>query len=204
VPRINLLPAEIRSQQRQRRLLTVLIAIAAAILGVLVVVFLIQLGTINREEDELADLQAEQGNLSAQVAQLQQFGQLQADVTSTRASLQAALQNDIAWSKFLNDVSLIMPDNSWLASLSMSSAAGQAATGAQAFGTTQFQGFVFDFPGLAGWLTRMTQIDGLTFVYLSNGQKQALEGREIVSFGASASITESLLSRRCQEDKPCP
>jgi hypothetical protein len=111
----------------------------------------------------------------------------------------------VAWSSFLNDLSLIMPDNSWLVNLALSAAVGEAWTTEASYGTTTFQGFVFDFPGLAGWLTRIVQVDGLTFVYLTSGSRQELHGREVVSFGANAHITEDLLSMRCiDEAAPCP
>ncbi len=202
--RINLLPPEIAIRQRERRMVLLFAAACGVVLLFLVGIWFIQRGTISSEEEELQRLQADRARLQAEVAQLQQFGELQANVEGTRQTLAAALAGDVAWSSFLNDLSLIMPDNSWLTNLSLNAAAAQAPTGEPAFGTTTFQGFVFDFPGLAGWLTRMTQIDGLTFVYLTTGTRQELFEREVVSFGANASVTELLLSRRCQEDRPCP
>lgn len=204
MPQINLLPPEIRARGRERRLLVIGALVGLGVLVVLGIVLLVQQNTISNEEEELERLRAREADLRAQVAELQEFGQLKASIDSKRQVLASALTNDVAWSRFLNDLSLIIPDDSWLTSLQLSGSVGQAPNGVQSFGNVTFQGFVFDFPGLAGWLTRTDQIDGLTFVYLTTGAKQELAGQQVVSFGANANITESLLSGRCQGDRPCP
>ncbi|HVE92831.1 MAG TPA: PilN domain-containing protein [Actinomycetota bacterium] len=204
MPPINLLPPEIRTRQRTRRLLSFAIAGAAGVLFLLLIVTLIQRGTINREEDELAQRRARQGRLAMEAAGLRQFGDLEATVQQRRRTLAVALNGDIAWSKFLNDLSLTIPDNAWLVNLALASAPGQAQTAVPSFGTVTFTGNTMDFPALAGYLTRIAQIDGLTFVYLTNGTKAKIGTRDIVSFGSTANITSSLLSQRCQGTGPCP
>lgn len=204
MPPINLLPPELRAEQRVRRILTIAGAAALVVLLFLVVVFFAQRNTIGNEEERLSELQAQAAQLRADVARLQEFGLLKQEVDTRRQTLAAALDSDVAWSKLLNDISLIMPDNSWLTSLGLTAAVGTAPTGEPSLGTTTFQGFVFDFPGLAGWLTRLSQVEGLTFVYLTTGAKADVAGRAVVSFGANASVTQPLLSGRCQEGQPCP
>ena len=202
---INLLPPELKTRARTRRVFAGVIAAAVVVLLFLGVILLLQRNRIGNEEEELEQLQATAGQLRGQVAQLAQFGALKDEVDATRASLAAALTNDVAWSRFMNDLSIILPDNSWLVNVSLSASPGLAATGEVSVGTTTFQGFVFDFPGLAGWLTRMEQMEGLTFVYLTTGSRQQVGSTEVVSFGANASLTQNLLSLRCQEEgKPCP
>ncbi len=156
MPQINLLPPELRARQRAQRILTAAAAAGLVILLLLVGVFFVQRNTISTEQDELADLQGQAARLRAEVAQLQEFGELKATVDQRRATLAVALQS------------------------------------------------VFDFPGLAGWLTRISQLEGLTFVYLTSGARAELAGREIVNFGANANVTPALLSQRCQEGEPCP
>lgn len=205
MPQINLLPPEIRSQQRARRLLLAGAGAAGVILVFLLGVYLVQQNTINREEERLAVLEAERSRLQAEVQALEHFGQLQASVERRRNTLGTALYADVAWSSFLNDLSLIMPDDSWLVNVSLNSARSEAPTEEESYGTAAFQGFVFDFPGLAGWLTRLEQVDGLVFVYLTTGSRQELHGEEVISFGANAHVVEDLLSGRCiEEDSPCP
>lgn len=204
MPQINLLPPELQARRRGRRVLSIVTIAGVVVLAFLGVVLFIQRTTISSEEDELERLQGQAAQLRTQVAELREFGQLKDEIDRKRNVLATALTNDVAWSKFLNDLSLIIPDDSWLTNLSLTASVGEAPSGVQSFGNVSFQGFVFDFPGLAGWLTRTAQIEGLTFVYLTNGSRQELSGQGVVSFAANANLTEALLSGRCQEDNPCP
>jgi hypothetical protein len=87
----------------------------------------------------------------------------------------------------------------------MSAQAGQTPEGDPSLGTAKYTGFVKSFPGLSGWLTRMEALEGLKFVYLNSGTKQAVGGTQVVSFTADANLTPSMQSGRCQgENAPCP
>lgn len=204
MPQINLLPPEYRQRRKARRLQNIVAIVGVVFLAFLLLLYTVQRNTVSRERSKLAAIEATNQQLQGQVAALQQFAQLQQDVNNRRASLGTALTGDVAWSKFLNDLSLIMPDNSWLVNLTASATPGVAPNAQPSFGTVAFQGFVFDFPGMAGWLTRIAQIEGLTFVYLTNGQKQDIGSRSVVSFSANANLIQALLSARCQVGKPCP
>jgi hypothetical protein len=58
-------------------------------------------------------------------------------------------------------------------------------------------------PGLANWLDTMSGIKGLQFVYLGSGSKG--KDGDVVAFNASAFLTDSMLSQRCQgEGSQCP
>jgi Tfp pilus assembly protein PilN len=203
--RINLLPPEIRTGQRSRRLFNGLLVACGIVVAVLALVYLVQRDTISNERDELKGLRSTQSQLTARVNALKEFEDLQTEIDTNKQTLAVALTGDVAWSRLLNDLSLIMPDNSWLVSMALNAAAAAAPDGTPAVGNTTFQGFTFDFPGLAGWLTRVARLDGTTFVYLTSGSKQRIDSTDVVSFGATASITDKLLSKRCQEaGKPCP
>ncbi len=205
MPPINLLPPEIRARQRGRRALALAFAGAGAVLFLLLIITLIQRATLNREEEELARRNARQARLTTEVAGLRQFGDLDATVQQRRRILSTALLHDISWSKFLNDLSLTIPDNAWLVNLALaSSPPAKAPSGVDSYGTVTFTGNVLDFPALAGYLTRIAQIDGLTFVYLTNGAETDIGNRTVVSFGSTANLTNTLLSMRCQGTNPCP
>ena len=71
--------------------------------------------------------------------------------------------------------------------------------------TVEYQAMVKSMPGLANWLDTMSGIKGLQFVYLSNGSKSDIGGQKVVSFSASAHLTDAMLSQRCQgEGSQCP
>lgn len=204
MPSINLLPPEIKARQKQRKTLLIIGSVGAGILVFLLIVLFVQRSTIRSEEDKLRVQQGQAAQLQADVARLQVFGDLQARLDQRKAVLLTALTGDVAWSTFLNDLSLIAPDNSWLVNMAVSAVAGQSPNGQPTLGTVSFSGLVFDFPGLAGWLTRIGQIRGLTFVYLTNGTRTTIGSKELVSFASSAFVTDPLLSKRCQAGVRCP
>jgi Tfp pilus assembly protein PilN len=127
---------------------------------------------------------------------------MEQQIITTRRTLAAALLGDVAWTKFMTDLSQTIPGDSWVSSLSLSATPGTAADGTTSYGTAQYSGSVTSFPGLAGWLTSMSHLSGLHFVYLGNGTKGQ---NGVVTFSATANLTPSILSERCQtETSPCP
>lgn len=202
---INLLPAHVRSAQNARRILSMAAVGAGALVVLLVGITVLQRVRIGNAEETLRAERARAAELRTEVDGLKEFDTLQTAIDSNRQILAAALTSDISWSRFLDDLDSVVPADSWLSSLTVSAKPGQTPTGESSLGTAQYAGYVTTFPGLAGWLDTMSELDGLRFVYLSQGKKQDFEGRKVVSFGATAHVTDSMLSNRCQkEDAPCP
>ena len=140
------------------------------------------------------------------MTELKEFDTLQTSTEATQKVLQVALTNDVSWSRFLDDLDTVIPGDSWVGNLTMTAKPGQTALGESSLGTATYQGFVTSMPGLATWLDTMEKLDGLRFVYLSNANKQSTDGGpEVVSFSATAHLTESMLSGRCQKEGAlCP
>lgn len=202
---INLLPDEIRARQRVRRILTGLAMGGVGLLVLLGIITFLQRQAISNAEGELRAEQAEASRLRAEVEALRPFEQLQLSIDQSRASLATALTGDIAWSRFTADLATNIPGDSWLTSLSMTAAPGQTPDGLPSVGTVQYSGFVSSFPSLSGWLNTMDGLEGLQFVYLGSGTKQDAEGNQVVSFSATANLTEPMLSGRCQQEGArCP
>lgn len=206
---INLLPPQIQTQRKLQRAYRLALGAAIAVGVILLVVTVLQRLQIADEQDTLRDEQAKAASLTARVGELNQFDALNTSAAEARQFLSVAMQNDVSWSRFLDDLDTVIPGDSWIGSLNMTAKPGQTELGDASFGTVSFQGSVTSMPGLANWLDTMERLDGLRFVYLSNGNKQSTgadaTGPQIVSFSANAHITESLLSGRCQkEGAPCP
>lgn len=206
---INLLPPQIRAQRKLQRAYRLALGAAIAVGVILLVVAVLQRLQIADEQRTLRDEQAKAASLTAKVGELNQFDALNTSAAEARQFLSVAMQNDVSWSRFLDDLDTVFPGDSWIGSLNMTAKPGQTELGDASFGTVSFQGSVTSMPGLANWLDTMERLDGLRFVYLSNGNKQSAgaeaAGPQIVSFSANAHITESLLSGRCQkEGAPCP
>ncbi len=199
---VNLLPQEVKSEQRVRRAFGIAVAGALALVVILGTVTVAQRVQISSAKDTLASEQAKAAQLRTQVNSLREFELLQTAITQNRQLLGNALDGDIAWSRFLDDLDTNMPVDAWLSGLTVSGKPGVTALGQPSLGTVQYTGFVTSMPALAGWLDKMSEIKGLRFVYLSNGSKDDT-GR--VGFTATAHLTEQMESGRCQgEGSSCP
>lgn len=198
---INLLPQDVQSTQRTRRWFQYALAAAGTVVVILIAVTVYYRLQIAHQNDILRDEQAKAAELRTQVEALREFEILKANIDSTRATLAIALAGDINWTKFLDDLDQTIPADSSLQTVSVTSAAGTTPLGEVSLGTAQYSGAVSSMPGLANWLDTMSEITGLRFVYLSNGAR----AENLVSFSASAHLTEEMLSGRCTtEDAQCP
>ncbi len=199
---VNLLPQEVKSEQRVRRRFAIAAVGALALAVVLGSVTVVQRVQIASSENTLESEQAKAAALRTQVNALREFDLLQTAITQNRQLLGNSLDGDIAWSRFLDDLDTNMPVDAWLSGITVSGKPGVTALGQPSLGTVQYSGFVTSMPSLAGWLDKMSEIKGLRFVYLSNGTKDDT-GR--VGFTATAHLTEQMESGRCQgEGSTCP
>ncbi len=200
---INLLPREIRGEQKTKRYFGYATIGAIALVALLVILTIAQRVQISTEQNTLNEAQARVSALQTQVAALAVYGQLKATVDTKRQTLGTALLGDVSWTRFLDDLDHRIPGDSTLSSLSLSATQATTPDGQVAYGTVQYSGQVKDFPGLAGWLDTMAGARGLHFVYLGSGSKTA--GTGTVTFSATANLTSAALSGRCQtETAPCP
>jgi Tfp pilus assembly protein PilN len=202
---INLLPPQMRTQQRVQRAFRYAVTGAVALGVLLIAITVLQRMKISDAENDLREQRSQAASLQQRVSDLRQFEVMEQTANTNRNYLAASLRNDVSWSRFLDDLDTSIPADAWVTGLTMAAKVGSTPMGDTALGTVQYQGFVKSFPGLSGWLNTMESLDGLRFVYLSNGSKQDLGGTKVVNFSATANLTDSMLSGRCQkEGAPCP
>lgn len=206
---INLLPPEIAEKRRVRQ--------QTGLLGLGFVVFLVLLGaiwfvrqsTLHQEEERLAALVAQKDELQTKVDALQEFALLEQTVTQKRATLATAMVNDVAWSRLLVELSMVIPGDSWLTAFSGTAATpttpaagpGAPAAGAPAaaIGTLSFTAITFDFPGVAKWITRLQELDSLQTIWVPSAAKAELAGRDIINYSSTAELSKAAASGRYQQ-----
>jgi hypothetical protein len=198
---INLLPQEVQSGQRTNRIFRIVVISAAAIVGLLVLITVVQRIRIASAQRDLEDRKATVATLTAQVEALREFELLKQSIDANRGALAAALAGDIDWALFLDRLDENMPSDSWISSVSATSGAGTSPLGDPSVGTATFGATVRTYPGLANWLDTMSEVDGFTFVYFGSGSKS----EEGVAFSVNANLGSDLFSNRCQtETASCP
>jgi Tfp pilus assembly protein PilN len=211
--RIDLLPQRYAEQRRQRRNLG-LVVIAGLVALILLVGWWFLLGQqIGNAEDELAEVQATNAQLEAQIAELQRFAELEAEVQAKRQALRTVFAGDVDWPAILTEVAMVVPGEVWLTNLTASAGQteGAAPVGTetaevriskgQPFGRIQFQGQSLSMPGIARWMLRLESVREFAAVYLNSAVKA--EGGEdtaveIVTFDNTLELSDRAASGRFQ------
>ena len=203
VRRINLLPEEVIIRRRVRRQTTYLGFGAVVFILLLAVVWFIRQGQLHDQQDQLAVLDAEAATLQAKVTHLQEFATLEQTVKQKEATLATAMAGDVAWSRLMIELSMIIPGDSWLTALSGSSAAAApapaaAAGAAPALGNLNFSVVTFDFPGVAKWITRLQELKSLQNIWVPSASKAKIGERDVVNYGSTADLSQDAASKRYQ------
>jgi Tfp pilus assembly protein PilN len=211
--RIDLLPQRYAEQRRQRRNLG-LVVVAGLVALLLLVGWWFLLGQqIGNAEDELAEVQATNAQLEAQIAELQRFAELEAEVQAKRQALRTVFAGDVDWPAILTEVAMVVPGEVWLTNLTASAGQteGAAPVGTetaevriskgQPFGRIQFQGQSLSMPGIARWMLRLESVREFAAVYLNSAVKA--EGGEdtaveIVTFDNTLELSDRAASGRFQ------
>jgi Tfp pilus assembly protein PilN len=198
--RVNLLPTEIKKGQQVRRRTLLIAAIGGAVLGVIIVLWILQgvkLGQVNDEID--AQNQTNQ-TLQNDINGLQKYADLQTQAQQEQQLLDAAYANEVAYSGVLVDISKVIPSDTYLTSFSSTiDTAAVPATGSTTtfVGTMTFAGSSLKFESLSIWLTRLEEVQGWANPWMSNITSEA-DTPGAYSFDTSVDLTQDAVTPRGQ------
>jgi type IV pilus assembly PilN-like protein len=104
------------------------------------------------------------------------------------AALSAALSKRLAWDRVFRELSLVLPEDVWLSTLSAKAPDAAAAPGAPSAGFT-INGQTYSHDGVARLLARLALVPHLTGVQLQHSARAVSEsGRPVVEFSIVASV----------------
>jgi Tfp pilus assembly protein PilN len=176
VPQVDLLPSEILDARRfrtlQRRLAVAALSVVALCgLGVVRA----QAGVVSARHD-LATIQAEGARLQVQQARYAGVPKALTELDRVKAAREEALATDVAWYRFLTDLSVNTPAGTQLTSVSItmggsSSPAGSPLTPA-GLGAVTVQGTALAFTDVAAWLDAVDRVHGLAGSGLSSAVRE--------------------------------
>jgi Tfp pilus assembly protein PilN len=196
--RVNLLPSEIKKGQQVRRRAALVAIIGAAVIGVIIVLWLIQSMRLAQVNDDIEAQNRTNQSLQADIDELQRFEELQTEAQQQQTLLESAYANEVAYSGVLVDVSKVIPNDSYLASFSSSldTAAAPSTDGTTTFvGTMTFTGSSLHFESLSVWLTRLEQVQGWANPWMSNISADA-NTPGAYTFDTSVDLTQDALTQR--------
>jgi Tfp pilus assembly protein PilN len=171
--RINLLPQEERVKASRERGLIWAILILVAVVVVLGLVYVKARSDVNSKQNELASIQAETATVQAKIAELSPYAALQAQRTAMTDTAKAIYESSVPFSILLQELSLVIPENVRLQTLTATvpatmlpgaaAAAGAPATAASVDVT--FSGQTEKHRDVAEFMTRLgllPQLKGIT------------------------------------------
>ena len=198
LPRVNLLPPEIEEQKRFRRIQVGLGAGVAAAVGVVALGFVLASGSVSAANEELDAATAEGTRLQAETAKYADVEAVYAQAAAAQAMLGEAMGEEVRYSRFLSDLSLSVPENVWLTSLTFDQSPVDPALGGTepGVGTVTVTGKGFDHEDVALWLESLSGYSTLTNPYFSSSTEVLIGSRTAVEFSSTATLTPSALSGR--------
>lgn len=210
--RVNLVPPSERSRT------TTDVGLLALLGAAIVVIFAIGFGyyllnnTLTDREQELADLQQQNAVLQGQLAELQQYGDIQRDRVSTEEVVQGIYSSRTLVSDILDAISLVVPENAWFQTIALTTldpkSSGAAAEGGQSApaevgdNEISIEGNTYSFQEIAQVLVRLQLVPSLSGVNLvSAGLPRGTTDPEIEVKGFSI---EAVVDAPESTDTPLP
>jgi Tfp pilus assembly protein PilN len=197
---INLLPKDDARRGRPQRpqwLVLVPVVLAVLLTAVMSAMFLSASGKAKDKQATLASLQDELSAIpTPDAAKVKTQSALAADKQARVTALSAALSRRVAWDRVFRELSLVLPDDVWLATISAkapvpSSAATPppAAVGA-APAATQFtlDGFTYSHAAVARLLSRLAIVPDLVNVQLQQSTRTKMGAANAVHFTIAADV----------------
>jgi Tfp pilus assembly protein PilN len=207
LPRVNLLPPEIAEGQRLRK---VQLGLAVGVGGCLALVGMLYVSashSVTSAQTSLDTAQSTGRQLQGKISSLSNVTQKQAELQAAKSQRQVAMADEVRYSFLLKDLSLSIPSNVWLKSLSFAAptttpGAAAAAGATPAVATLTVGGVGFSHDDVALWLEALAGQQNAkgqkTYAnpYFTNSTETLVGSRTTVNFTSTADLTISALSGR--------
>ena len=199
LPRVNLLPPEIAAGRAFRKVQVALGAGVVATFGLVGVLYLAASSSQSQAAEELTSATALGSVLKAESVKYADVTRTYAQAAAAQAMLVQAMGTEVRYSQLLNDLSLRVPENVWLKTLTFSQAtAGVAPLGATTpgIGTVAVTGMGFSHDDVAVWLESVAGQKAYSEADFASSTESLLGTRKVVTFSATANLTPDAYSGR--------
>lgn len=198
LPRVNLLPPEIEERKKLKQIQVGLGAAVLASVAVVGVLVMAANSSLNSANEELAAATTQNTALKAEAATYANVTAVYAQAAAAQALLTQAMGQEVRYSRFMNDLSLTVPDNVWVKSVSFAQAASPAAVGSTepGIGTVSFNGVGFSHDDVAVWLESLATQKGYANPDFTNSTETLIGTRKTVTFTSTVQLTAAALSGR--------
>ena len=197
---INLLPREDSRRRPQRPQWLVLVPVLCAVLlsGVFSILFLSASGKVKDRQSQLTQLNDELAAIpTPDASKVRTQNALAADKETRMRALNAALSRRVAWDRVFRELSLVLPDDVWLSTLSakapvsssVASAPAAPTAGASVAATElTLDGYTYSHAAVARLLSRLAVIPDLVNVQLQQSTLTKVGAAQVVHFVIAADV----------------
>ncbi len=184
--RINLLPQEIIEKRRFERDIRYVAFAGVIVLVVLFAVYGLLAIQVGQRNAELQDRQQTEANLRAQAEAFRIFEEKESELEARLQLADEALAGRVEWGRLANEVSLIMPADVWLVTLTCDEDQGLSMF-ARAIDNES------DVPdvghkAVAKTLVRFADLDQLSSVWLNSSIKTEYEEQPVIDFNVTTAV----------------
>jgi Tfp pilus assembly protein PilN len=200
VSQVNLLPREILQRQRMRRLSYLIGLAAAALVALIFLFYLVQVGTLGGVREDIDQQERTNQGIQAQIQTLQEFEDLRAEAQRKQELLDAAFAGEMSFSGVLTDVSRLIPGTAFLNEMSIQMTAPAQPTEPDVPATTptfvgaiSFGGVSTEYDTVADLLTRLERVEGWVNPWVQSAAEAEGTG---VTFTTGVDLSEDVLTQR--------
>lgn len=197
--RVSLLPSSIAEARVVHRQVVGAGAGVAGFAAILLALFVLRGGQVDRAEDAAIAEEDRTTVLQAEIASMADVEALQADLASRTTTVTAVLAGDVAWTRMLQEVATVIPNDVWLDSFTGTAGAAGAP------GSVTFSAMGYDQTSSARWLLRLSEVDSFADLWVPSSTKTP-EGTapESVTFSSNANLTPAAMSDRAAQYLEAP
>jgi len=199
--RMSLLPAEVAVVRERRRQSTVVAAAVVALAALLLVAYLGRRTQVSNERAKAQRAEAASAALRQSAARLSQVTTVDAQLQERRAMVDSALADDVAWTRLLQEIATVLPNDVWLTAFTGQKATTSSGTGGATVGTINVTGQGFDQSSAARWLLRVGDLRSLTGLWLPSSAKSGQGAGATITFSSTANLTPQARSGSDRRDR---
>jgi Tfp pilus assembly protein PilN len=196
---INLLPRDDSRRGPQRPQWVVIVPVLAAVVlsGALSILFLNASGKVKDKQTQLTQLKDELAAIpTPDASKVRTQSALAADKATRVQALNAALSRRVAWDRVFRELSLVLPDDVWLSTLSAkaplspSVSTAPATPGGTSVAATEFtlDGYTYSHAAVARLLSRLAVVPDLINVQLQQSTLTKVGTAQVVHFVIAADV----------------
>ena len=211
--RVNLLPREIEEKAKARRATSWAIGAVAAYAAILGLLYIAKLGDLGAARDERDAAQEVVDQREADLASLQEFAELDRQLTARNDLLAASMATEISWARVMNDLALTFPPSSSLLTLAATTENAEEAgidggapadPNSESVAALVFDGYSVErfAPGVERVLVKFDEIEAFFNVYLAQANEVQRGETEVTSFGGTAQLNDNAYTNRYAEGLP--